>query len=150
MNYTIEAAGHRDTLALSQIAFSSKKHWGYPDDWMEMWRPDLTITPDIIKRDEAFKLTLDEEIIGFAVISASDQEFEIEHCWIRPEYIGKGLGSRLINHILALPKYKQQKFKVIADPNSVPFYEKFGFAKIDEVPSKPEGRFLPLLEMTNS
>jgi hypothetical protein len=30
---------------LSDLAFRSKAHWGYPPDWLELWRPELTVTP---------------------------------------------------------------------------------------------------------
>lgn len=150
MNYQILQASPEDHLALSQISYQAKGYWGYPAEWLEIWKEDLTITPELISENDAWKIIIDDQIIGFTIIiSHPDDSCEVEHCWIKPEYIGKGLGGKLLGHALGQKRYTQKPFNVLADPNAVPFYEKFGFKTIKEVPGKPEGRQLPWMEMVN-
>ena len=35
-----------DAAKLTEIAFSAKRHWGYPEQWIENWRHVLTIQPE--------------------------------------------------------------------------------------------------------
>ena len=38
----------QEAAMLTQIALTAKQSWGYPDEWMAEWRPDLTITTGYI------------------------------------------------------------------------------------------------------
>lgn len=40
--------------ALSRLAFRSKAHWGYPREWLEAWRPELTLTPATLREQRVF------------------------------------------------------------------------------------------------
>ncbi len=145
----IQTASHEDVEELSKISWVSKGYWGYPEEWMNLWKDGLTITKEIVDRDNAYKLALNSKIIGFVIISEEEKTFEIEHCWLLPEYIGKGYGSFMLKEVLKSETYRNKKFKVEADPNAVRFYEKFGFKTVGQSPSLPVGRSLPLMEMTN-
>ena len=116
---------------------------------MELWRKDLTLTPELISDNFGYKALVDGKVAGFTLITQPDHGFEVEHCFVLPEYIGKGCGSALLKHILALDRYRGAHFDVLADPNAVPFYAKFGFVTVGQVPSKPEGRTLPQMQMVN-
>lgn len=151
MSYQISIALPEDCTALSQIAFAAKSFWGYPEAWLKLWLPDLTVSPEFISRHHSWKITKEDQPIGFTIISSSsDGFFEIEHCWISPDYIGKGLGTKLLTQVLSQSRYQGKRFGVLADPNAVPFYQKIGFATIKEVPGKPKGRVLPWMEMINT
>lgn len=150
MNHRILRAVATDHQTLSDIAYKAKGYWGYPAGWLELWKDDLTISPGLITDNDTWKLMIGEEIIGFTIIIMHpDDTCEIEHCWISPDYIGKGYGGKLLTHALTQPQYTQKRFNVLADPNAVPFYQKFGFKTIKEIPGKPEGRLLPWMEMVN-
>lgn len=139
-----------DAEALTSIVFLSKQHWNYPDEWMDLWREDLHITASIIDENDTYKVISDNSIAGFIVIADQVSLAEILHCWIKPAFIGKGLGSRVLSYVLQLQKFKGKVFEVTADPNAVLFYEKFGFLEIDQYASKPLGRNLPVMRMTNA
>jgi len=147
--YHIEEASPKDASLLSDIAWQSKKHWGYPDAWMELWRDDLTITAELIENNHCCKLLHEGKTAGYAIICSIANGFEIEHCFVLPAYIGKGCGSTLLKHMLAEAQYQGTQFDVLADPNAVTFYEKFGFKTVENIPSKPAGRTLPLMRMVN-
>ena len=44
----IRRAAIEDAGELTRVAHESKSHWGYPRRWIELWRDDLTITPEFI------------------------------------------------------------------------------------------------------
>ena len=142
----LRKASPKDAFLLSELTWHSKKHWGYPDEWMESWRQDLEITEEMLKNFDSLVIEVAGTIEGFVLISEEAGVFEIEHCFVNPEAIGKGYGKQLLTNILSAPQYQGQLFKVVADPNAIPFYEKFGFKTTHQIPSKPEGRFLPVME----
>ena len=148
-DFSIVKATIEDAGLLTAIAFLSKKHWNYPDEWMELWREGLIISPKIIEENDSYKITSNNNTLGFIVISDQDKLAEILHSWIKPTSIGQGLGSLLISHVFKLEKFKGKVFEVTADPNAVPFYKKFGFLEFDKQPSTPTGRVLPIMRMTN-
>lgn len=40
----IVKANNNDADILTEIGFSAKKHWNYPDNYYEIWKDELTIT----------------------------------------------------------------------------------------------------------
>ncbi len=142
-------ASEEDAFLLSSIALKAKSFWNYPEEWIALWKDDLIITSDFINQHICFLLNIDDKTEGFCIIINHDTYFEIEHCWINPDCIGKGYGKRMLTEVLSKPEFKGYKFQVLSDPNALGFYQKFGFETIKQVAGKPEGRFLPLMEMTN-
>ena len=135
----------KDIPRLNLISVESKKHWGYPDDWIEHWRPDLTVTRAFLKENHVLKLVLEGEIRGFCAISESPEQYEIEHLWVQPAFIGKGLGKFLLEASLEKVVRRPIDIVVVADPNAEGFYTSQGFVTFNAVESYPKGRFLPLM-----
>ena len=135
---------------LTDIAWHSKKHWGYPAEWMALWKNDLQVSAAMIKEHDCYKAVHEGETVGYVLITRLEEGFEIDHCFISPDYIGKGCGSSLVQFALSQPSYQNAPFQVLSDPNAVAFYQKFGFEIAEHIPSKPEGRSLPLMKMVNS
>ena len=135
---------------LTQIAFAAKQHWGYPDAWIQLWSPALTITPEFIERHETYVAWIDEQPVGFCAISKEDVKASVEHLWVSPGYIGGGIGAALFKHIHARCKdLGIQVLKIESDPNAQGFYERMGAKKVGEAVGEVEGqpRVLPLLEL---
>lgn len=135
---------------LTQIAFAAKSHWGYPDAWIQLWSPVLTITPEFIEEYETYVVWADEKPAGFCAISKEAEKANIEHLWVSPEYIGKGIGSTLFQHILS--RCKELGAVILrfeSDPNAQGFYERMGAKKVGEAVGEVETqpRVLPILEM---
>lgn len=103
----------------------------------------------MIKIHKVWKATCNQELAGFIIIIDLSDQYEIEHCFVKPGFIGKGCGSALVSFVLRQEKYRGARFSVLSDPNAVAFYEKFGFKTSELIPSKPEGRSLPLMRMIN-
>jgi len=133
---------------LTQICRKSKRHWGYPDYLIDLWKEELTITPRYIRKHNVLKIVNENhEILGFGSIDSVNGNglYEIGHFWILPEFMGKNIGKILLDR-LENRFGKKAIIQVVSDPNAMSFYEKFGYRKVGEVKSKPDGRKLPLLK----
>ena len=141
----------KEADALTQIALSAKRHWGYPERWMEIWTPQLTFTPDYLEEHEGWAAIDNEKVIAFYTLEDKNEIAWLENLWVLPEYIGKGIGKELFHHVIALARRRGYKsLQLEADPNALGFYEKMGMKKIGERYSEVDGstRVLPIMEIT--
>lgn len=133
---------------LSSIALQAKSHWGYPKEWLDLWKDDLTIQVEDLHQFWFICLELDERIIGFTALSCKNKIGEIEHMWISPEYMGNDYGKLLLETLIKHAKQQQlQKIIIVSDPHARGFYEKYGAVLVGNKDSKPKGRLLPVLEI---
>ena len=135
---------------LSAIALAAKAHWGYPEPWMEIWKPQLTFSPEYFDENESWVAVTDDNPIAFCTLQDKDGIAWIENLWVFPEYIGQGVGKQLFQHAAKLAVDRGcRTLQLEADPNAVGFYEKMGMHKIGERHSEVEGqpRILPIMEM---
>lgn len=135
---------------LTRIALAAKQHWGYPERWMEIWKPQLTFTSSYFEENESWVAELNNNPIAFYTLLEKDGNAWIENLWVSPGSIGNGLGKRLFSHALELSR--QRGFEILqleADPNAVGFYEKMGMKKIGERISEIESqpRVLPIMQI---
>ncbi len=145
---TIRHAEPEQAAGLTEIAFAAKRHWGYPESWIESWREDLTITSEFIERHEVYAAIEHDALAGFYALVTSEGKTELDHLWVLPELIGKGIGRQLLNHALdRAASVGVTVIEIVSDPNAEGFYLKAGAAKIGEVISEIEGkaRILPRL-----
>lgn len=145
----IRRAKIEDSKVLSEIAFEAKGFWNYPQEWMEKWKDGLTIKPEYIEANELYCLAVNEKVFGWFAIEfqPNSKNGSLEHLWIRPSEIGKGLGRILIEKIISLAnQFGLEELEVTSDPNAQGFYEKYEFELYDKVESQPKGRFLPVLK----
>jgi GNAT superfamily N-acetyltransferase len=149
MNIHLRPAWPGEANALSQIALSAKRHWGYPARWIEIWTPQLTFSPDYFQENETW-VAEEGHPIAFYTLQERDGNAWIENLWVLPDYMGQGIGKQLFLH--AMSRSLQLGYKILqleADPNAVVFYEKVGMHKIGERQSEIEGRprSLPIMEV---
>ena len=140
--------GQAETL--TQIAFAAKRHWGYPERWIQIWSPILTITPEFIALYETYIAILDNMSVGFFAISINDERASLEHMWVLPEYMGKGVGAELFRCMLSRCKELGARvLEIESDPNAQGFYERMGAIKVGHSASELDGqtRILPILEV---
>src|SRR5947209_16526004 len=84
MEFQIRRAKPKEAAVLTEIAHAAKRHWGYPENWIEYWRDDLTITPEFISNNEVYVAVIDKEIGGCCALVLKGSQAELEHMWIRP------------------------------------------------------------------
>lgn len=133
---------------LSHIAFSAKAHWGYPERWLAIWKPQLTFEPGYFQSGESWAAVMDRTPIAFYTLCEKNGAAWLENLWVLPKYIGKGLGKQLFTH--AADRAREMGYGILqleADPNAVEFYEKMGMRKIGERHSEVDGqqRILPIM-----
>jgi ribosomal protein S18 acetylase RimI-like enzyme len=140
----------REANALTHIALAAKAYWGYPERWMEIWKPQLTFVPEYFDRNENWAAIIDETLIGFYTVEDRNGIAWLENLWVLPEYIGKGVGKALFLHAADLSRLRGNlHLQLEADPNAVGFYEKMGMYKVGERHSEVDGqpRVLPIMEI---
>jgi ribosomal protein S18 acetylase RimI-like enzyme len=150
MHLQIHRARPEQAETLTQIALAAKAYWGYPERWMELWKPQLTFSSDYFEENESWVAEMDQAPVGFCTLLEKDRNVWIENLWVTPEVIGKGVGKRLFLHALELSRQRGFGYlRLEADPNAAGFYEKMGMRKIGERKSEIEGepRLLPLMEL---
>ncbi|MEL7002057.1 MAG: GNAT family N-acetyltransferase [Bacteroidota bacterium] len=138
-----------DLQSLNSISVKSKAYWGYPDSWMKNWSDVLTLDPAQLSEQNILVLEVESKIIGFCSIVEEVQNYEILHLWILPEYIGKGLGKKLLDQAISQFVKSNKPIVVEADPNAEIFYQRQGFVTFDKTESYPPGRFLPVMKRVN-
>jgi len=150
MHPQIVRASPEQADELTRIALTAKAHWGYPERWLEIWRPQLTFSPEYFVENESWVAVADATPIGFCTLQEKDGTAWIENLWVLPQYIGKGVGKSLFLHCLGLSRQRGYKtLQLEADPNAVGFYKKMGMHRIGEQLYEVEGqpRILPIMEM---
>src|SRR4029079_12402076 len=97
---TIQRAKPEDHQRLTEIARAAKRHWGYPERWIEIWKDALTITPEFIAGNEVHAAFIENEIAGFFAVIESEGKIILEHMWVSPDQMGAGVGRQLFNNAL--------------------------------------------------
>ena len=133
-----------DAEELSEISLAAKSYWQYPDEWLTRWKEELTITPEYIEQHHVCTLQSIYQIVGFCALEQHPDHYEVSHLWLRPAFMMKGLGKRLLLHTLSAVE-PAAEVRVAADPHAELFYQKQGFVIYDQVESTPPGRWLPLM-----
>ena len=139
-----------DASALSRIARTSKASWGYPEVWLEQWQEQLTIPPEFIAANETFIAVIDRQIVAFHALLQTPTEIRLEHLWVLPEHMGRGIGRKLFAHAVERARALGAiSLTIEADPNAEAFYRHLGAIKVGAVETEIEGqrRELPLLSL---
>ena len=88
MNVQIRRASPRDAKTMTQVAISAKRHWNYPEDWIEIWTPQLTFNPGYFEENESWVAIVSDVSAGFYTIQEKHRKAWIENLWVLPEYMG--------------------------------------------------------------
>ncbi|HZR83043.1 MAG TPA: GNAT family N-acetyltransferase [Candidatus Binatia bacterium] len=144
----IRRACAEDASELTRVAFAAKRHWGYDESLIELWRRDLTVAPDAVERDPVYCATAGEAILGFYGLTREGDVFELDHLWVDPPQMGAGVGAALLRHAVATASsLGGSVLRIASDPNAEAFYRRMGARRVGEVASTPPGRTLPVLEI---
>ena len=146
----IVRAGRDDAGVLSLIAYAAKRHWGYPERWMERWREGLTISPEFVEGNEVYAALVEGEPVGFYALVGEECRMELEHLWVLPERMGTGVGRALLEHAAGrAADLGAETLGIEADPNAEGFYRRMGARRVGETTYELDGRerILPLLTL---
>jgi len=146
----ISRATPEQAKVLTQIAFTAKRHWGYPERWIEIWSPILTISEEFIQEHPTYIVNVDGKSVGFYALSIQKDKASLEHLWVLPAYMGQGIGKVLFEHAIKQCKKVRVPFlEIESDPHAQGFYEHMGAIKTGEKIGKVDDqpRVLPILEI---
>ena len=143
---TTKIAAPKDAPILTKISHAAKMHWNYPPEWMDLWKNDLVISAEYIRKHTVMKLVASDEIAGFCAIESAENSYEITHLWIHPKFIGNGFGTKLLNETIMAVVKPGATIYVVADPNAEAFYRRMAFETVGKTESLPKGRFLPVMQ----
>jgi GNAT superfamily N-acetyltransferase len=144
----IVRAKPEDADVLTEIARAAKRHWGYPERWIESWRDTLTIRAEFIAANVTYVALEDTRAAGFYLLTNENDGLHFDHLWIGPRAMGRGIGRALFEHAVAQAKdLEHPTLKIEADPNAEGFYTHMGARPVGLNVTNIEGlrRALPLL-----
>ena len=119
----IRRARPGEAPTLSAIAFESKAHWRYSRAQLAAWRDDLAVAADTISSCHAYVADVDARPVGFFVLTPSSPHWELEHLWVLPRAMGRGVGRALLLHATEIAAAGGARaIRIDADPNAEPFY----------------------------
>ena len=87
-----------EAATLTEIAFAAKRHWGYPEQWIQSWTQTLTIRPAFILENETYTARLDGHPVGFHAVLREQDRMRLEHLWVLPASMRRGVGRALFAH----------------------------------------------------
>lgn len=146
----IRRALPEEASTLTTIALEAKRYWGYPERWIKHWESDLTISADYIRDHHVYVAEADGEILGFYALYVSGDKAELDHMWVTPAAIGRGIGKELfLDAMEKAAALKVRDVEISADPNAAEFYKRLGATQIGEVDAPIDGksRKLPRLKI---
>jgi GNAT superfamily N-acetyltransferase len=146
---TILQADPADASLLTEIAFAAKRSWGYPESWIQQWKDVLTITSEYLVQHPAYVASIEGRIMGFYVLHLNPGNARLEHLWVIPNEMKKGIGRALFRHAEETSKTAGiDRMEIEADPNAEGFYARMGATTVGRVRSVMDHaeRILPIME----
>lgn len=146
----IQRAKPKQAAELTALTIAAKRHWNYPEEWIQFWQPLLTISPEYIRDNETWVFVQNDRCIAYYSLRPDGGFLWLDNLWVLPEFIGKGIGKELFQH--ALEKSRASGVSILrieSEPNAQGFYEKMGAWKIGEHHTEVAGqsRALPVMEI---
>ncbi len=144
----IVRARPEDASVLTGIAFAAKRHWGYPERWIESWRDLLTVRPEFIAHHETYAAILEGRTVGFYALGVEDDKLDLLHLGVLPEAMGRGVGRSLFKHGIECARgLGLRELRIESDPNAEGFYQRMGAHRVGASIKELAGqrRELPIL-----
>ena len=138
-----------DADALTEIAFAAKRRWRYPENWLWQWQEALTITPGYVIKNPTLVATIDNEIVGFGAVQIEAGTAVLDHLWVLPQFMGRGVGRALFQYAEEIARASGAvRMRIVGDPHAEQFYSRMGATVYGREPASMDGeaRFRPLLE----
>lgn len=130
----IRPAGVSEASTLSALALAAKRHWRYGPEDIERWRPLLTVTESELVSRPAFVADVGGEAAGFYVLEPRQAVWELEHLWVSPQYMRRGIGRALLEHAAGTARAGgASEILIDADPNAEAFYLACGATRLGAV-----------------
>ena len=125
--------------------------------YFKIWKNELTISPGYIEKNTLWVYEMDRVAVGYYAVVHLAEDIEVtgiklpkgfwlEHMFVDPRFIGKGLGSTMFHHLRDwCGKTGTSELGILADPHARGFYENMGCRYVRDFPSTIEKRTTPYL-----
>jgi GNAT superfamily N-acetyltransferase len=145
----IRRARPGEAQALTALALRSKAYWPYDEAFMAVIRQVLKISEAEIRAHHVLVHETDGVVDGVGALAWFDGEWEVDHLWVEPAAIGRGIGRLLLDALLArAQRLGAERVLVEADPHAESFYTRRGGRRVGRRASGMiAGRSLPVLEI---
>jgi GNAT superfamily N-acetyltransferase len=112
---------------LREIAIAAKTHWGYDPDRVRDWAAMGDFSPAGLRKKDFYIAAVGAKVVGWAAAIGRGDVWWLDDLWIEPEWMGKGIGSRLFHHAADQGRRARAvRMEWEAEPNALGFYEKMG------------------------
>jgi len=150
----IRAAQATEASLLTAIAMEAKAHWGYSEEQLDAWRPELSMTTERIAAALVYVCEIQAQVAGFYALEESSQEWQLSDLWVRPAYMRRSIGRSLLQHAVMLAAGNgASHISIDADPNAEAFYLSCGARRVGLTPAPiagNPGRQRPQLVLSTS
>ncbi|MEA4948657.1 MAG: GNAT family N-acetyltransferase [Petrimonas sp.] len=158
---SIRTAQPHEAEALTHLTLVSKRFWGYSEEQLRRWEPQLTITEDYIRKNDVLVAHSHDVLCGYAALIREPESEMIsiggrtirggvylDNLFVLPEYMQQGFGRALTEEILRVCRTRGiGRIYIVSDPNARAFYEHMGAVLLGETPGSEIARALPFLEL---
>lgn len=135
-----------DAETLTEIANAAKRHWRYPEEWLQLWQQDLAVSARYILVNPVYIAEAEGKPVGFVALDLKPGREEVDHLWVLPRWMGKGIGRRLLERALEHCLTEGvETLRVLSDPHAKEFYRSMGAVYEGDFPSYPAPRTIPVL-----
>lgn len=112
---------------LREIAIASKSYWGYDLGRVRQWAAMGDFSPEGLGRKEIWVAEVNGEAVGWAALIPQGEVCWLDDLWIQPEWIGKGIGTRLFRQTAERgTQLGAKEMEWEAERHAIGFYEKIG------------------------
>lgn len=141
---------------LTEMAYASKRTWGYPEESLDEWNGPLDVLEEHI-RSEAYFVAETEENgrarpVGFFSLMPVERAdtLDLDHFWVLPEAQGQGIGRRMFDRaVLEARRMGATRLTITAEPRAEGFYLRMGAVRIGGRTTVVGGEkhILPMMEL---
>ena len=156
VQFTIRGAVPSESAALTALALDAKGSWGYPKEWLEQWRAELTISEHYLCTHTVFVAESALGMFGVCALEDHGTHWALEHLWVSPRAQRLGVGRALLRHALDLASAgatSARRVRVVSDPHAAGFYRAMGARQVGAERAPMPGaaeRELPIMEFTTA
>ena len=156
MEIAIRRATPKDAIFLTSILGGAQRYRSDQDDYLDLDNDEFIITGTYIESNMVLVAEKQDTIIGCCSLHKVEKActiggvmvepgYWLEHLFIRPAYIGNGIGRRLVSQVMVYCKEKQiAAFNALSNANLKGFYSKMGAIYIKEMPCNTVGKQISL------
>jgi hypothetical protein len=97
---SIRCASPEDADQLTQITLAAKRYWKYPERWMQIWLPLLTVSQEYVAANETWVAVVEDKSVAYYSLEHNNQDMWLDNLWVLPDFMSQGLGTLLLITLL--------------------------------------------------